>query len=67
VFINMSNDISLLDYHELLDLCAKTQICVGGIRYGVMAEDSQILTHTIRQLRDIVLDMNELILNSYDR
>ena len=63
----MESNFSLLDEHELLDVCAKTQVCVGGIRYVIMFKDADTLRHTIRQLRNIVLAMNDIIMDEFDR
>jgi len=56
----MSDEVGL-DEHELLDLGAKAEIILNGLRYAVVFQDLDILKKCVIDLKDCVETMDAMI------
>ena len=50
-----------VDEHELLDLAAKAEIILSGLRYAVVFQDLDILKKCVIDLRDCVDAMDSMV------
>ncbi len=57
----MAKRFKTLDSHELLDVANKSEIVIRGLRYAVMYQDIDTLRKCMTDLRNCVLDMNEIV------
>ena len=57
----MAKRFKTLDSHELLDVANKSEIVIRGLRYAVMFQDIDTLRKCMTDLRNCVLDMNEIV------
>ena len=54
-----------LDDHELLDMSAKIEIVLQGIRYAILFQDIDTLKKAIIDLHDCVIIMDEIVEGSF--
>ena len=57
----MAKQFKTLDSHELLDSANKAEIDIRGLRYAVLYQDIDTLRKCVTDLRNCVLDMNEIV------
>jgi hypothetical protein len=57
---NVDNELTI-DEHELLDLGAKAEIILNGLRYAVVFQDLDILKKCVVDLKDCVDIMDSMI------
>ena len=57
----MAKRFKTLDSHELLDVANKSEIVLRGLRYAVLYQDIDTLRKCVTDLRNCVLDMNEIV------
>tara|TARA_R100000808_G_scaffold4137_2_gene13801 strand:+ start:9142 stop:9336 length:195 start_codon:yes stop_codon:yes gene_type:complete len=57
----MAKRFKTLDSHELLDVANKSEIVLRGLRYAVLYQDIDTLRKCMTDLRNCVLDMNEIV------
>tara|TARA_Y100000310_G_scaffold345435_1_gene464994 strand:- start:5327 stop:5539 length:213 start_codon:yes stop_codon:yes gene_type:complete len=57
---NSENELTM-DEHELLDLGAKAEIVLSGLRYAVVFQDLDILRKCVMDLRNCVDAMDEVL------
>ena len=54
-------EVPILDEHELLDLGAKSQIVLDGLRYAVMFQDIDTVRKCVIDLHNCVMIMDEIV------
>ena len=57
----MDKRFKTLDDHELLDTANKAEIILRGMRYAIVYQDIDTLRKCVTDLRNCVLDMNEIV------
>ena len=57
----MAKHFKILNSHELLDEANKAEIVIRGLRYAVMYQDIDTLRKCMTDLRNCILDMNEIV------
>ena len=50
-----------LDSHRLLDIATKSEVVIRGLRYAVLYQDIDTLRKCVTDLRNCILDMNEIV------
>ena len=57
----MDKRFKTLDDNELLDTANKAEIILRGMRYAIVYQDIDTLRKCVTDLRNCVLDMNEIV------
>ena len=63
----MAKQFKTLDSHELLDSANKAESGIRGLRYAVLYQDIDTLRKCVTDLRNCVLDMNEIVEEEFGR
>jgi len=64
-FEDESDELNI-DEHELLDLGAKAEIVLQGLRYAVVFQDSEAIRGCVWNLRDCVDSMNLVLESAFE-
>ena len=57
----MDKSFKRTNSHGVLDIAAKAEIVLRGVRYAVLYEDIDTLRKCVTDLRNCVLDMKEIV------
>ncbi len=57
----MAKRFKYIDDHAFIDTANKAEIVIRGLRYAVLYQDIDTLRKCVTDLRNCVLDMNEIV------